>query len=28
MYMQCVAEELKDHELCVTKIENEYQRSL
>jgi hypothetical protein len=28
MYMKCVAEELKEHELCVTKIENEYQRSL
>jgi hypothetical protein len=26
--MKCVAEELKEHELCVTKIENEYQRSL
>lgn len=28
MHTKCVAEELKDHNLCVTKIENDYQRSL
>jgi len=28
MYMKCVAEELQDHNLCVNKIESDYQRSL
>jgi len=28
MHTKCVAEELKDYDLCVTKIEAQYQRKL